>query len=370
MSYDHLRAIRDSDLPATQRAVLGAVVLRAGEAGCWASQSTIAADTGLGERTVRRDLAALVAAGLLVASPDPGRTTTYTLGQAPAPRATLAPRAGAPAGRAGVPRHHVPPTPAPRAREMPMEEPMVISPPISPHERARAQEPTCPGPGPVTAEAAPGSPATPTSTSSASTSTPSSPTTTTTTTGATPTTPAAATAAASSLPVRTSPSDAVGTTSTIGETSSSSPSSDRTPTGIATTATGSDDLLAYAHAWLAEGGLLRGPLAPLPPRDLAALRAALRDGWTAEDVRLVGDWVRGSGERDAVWLREQRHGWAGLLSPGRARQRLDAAREWSRGGRPSAAPARTAGAPRRGVGVWDLWEGVDEVTTREVIDAV
>lgn len=133
MSYDHLRAIRDSALPATERAVLNAVVLRAGDDGCWASQATIALDTGLGERTVRRDLARLVAGGLLLASHRPGRTTTYTLGATPAPRATPAPdatpapRARAPAPPAGPPRHDVPPTPAPRADEMPTEEPKVIS---------------------------------------------------------------------------------------------------------------------------------------------------------------------------------------------------------------------------------------------------
>lgn len=147
MSWDALRAIRDSALPATQRAVAHNVVLRAGDDGCWASQATIAADTGLGERTVRRDLTILVEAGVLSAIERPGRTTVYAFfGVAARPSTAPAPHARVRGVEDGTPRHHVPPTPAPRAGtpapradEMPSEIPLGNEDPLPPTPSPRGE---------------------------------------------------------------------------------------------------------------------------------------------------------------------------------------------------------------------------------------
>jgi hypothetical protein len=110
--------------------------------------------------------------------------------------------------------------------------------------------------------------------------------------------------------------------------------------------------------------LLRGLLSPIPSRDLAALTGAHRDGWTASDVGLVGEWVAHATDDDARWLRERRHGWAAILSAGRARVRLDAARAWDARGRTHLTPTTTTGR-RAGLALDDLYHDVPEV-----IDAV
>jgi hypothetical protein len=65
--------------------------------------------------------------------------------------------------------------------------------------------------------------------------------------------------------------------------------------------------------------------------------------------------VRASGEKEARWLREQGHTWSAVLSPGRARQRLAAARGWVDRGEVDAAPARGLGGPARGI-LDDIWQ--------------
>jgi hypothetical protein len=71
-------ATRGSRLTANERWVLTCIALRESvSSGCWASMTTLADDTGLGERTVYRVVASLVASGVLFAEARPGRTTVY-----------------------------------------------------------------------------------------------------------------------------------------------------------------------------------------------------------------------------------------------------------------------------------------------------
>lgn len=86
-TYDVIRSTRRSSLTPAQRLLLICISYRAGEDGdCWASAPTLAEDTGLSERHVRRELAALVQCGALTADMRPGRTTVYRVsGQIPTP---------------------------------------------------------------------------------------------------------------------------------------------------------------------------------------------------------------------------------------------------------------------------------------------
>jgi hypothetical protein len=127
-SYGVQHLIRGSSLTATERQVLNDVVLYAdGDEGlCFASQETIAENTALGSRTVRRDLATLTRLGILEEVDDPSRRTkTYRVVPAaiPArPAATPAPHAGLPGTTCRSPRQDVPVTPAPRADKQIREE--------------------------------------------------------------------------------------------------------------------------------------------------------------------------------------------------------------------------------------------------------
>lgn len=90
---------------------------------CDASQGTMATLTGMAERTIRKWLSVLVETGYIVDITDPPRMgvprTYVTTGRATLEltigASTPAPSAAPPAPNAGVPRHLVPPTPAPNA---------------------------------------------------------------------------------------------------------------------------------------------------------------------------------------------------------------------------------------------------------------
>lgn len=147
-SYEVHLASRYSDLTATERAVLREVAMYAnGDDGvCFASQETLAADTQLSPRTVRRDLAELERLGVLVVVPDrTRRTTVYQVDVAriPAPGARVpAPRAS----RHTVPpgttcqgdRHQVPGRPAPGAYDPSGSDPGSVNPSPQPPPASRA----------------------------------------------------------------------------------------------------------------------------------------------------------------------------------------------------------------------------------------
>ena len=84
--------------------VLGSFVSD-GESDAWPSLTTLVSMTGLSHRGVRKALRALEGANLVTTEHVSGRSSRYRLSSTPAPRA-------------GVPRHLVPPTPAPRAPEV------------------------------------------------------------------------------------------------------------------------------------------------------------------------------------------------------------------------------------------------------------
>ena len=84
--------------------VLGSFVSD-GESDAWPSLTTLVSMTGLSHRGVRKALRALEGANLVTTEHVSGRSSRYRLSSTPAPRA-------------GVPRHLVPPTPAPRSPEV------------------------------------------------------------------------------------------------------------------------------------------------------------------------------------------------------------------------------------------------------------
>ena len=81
-----------------------------GQSDAWPSVATLASMTGLSERAVRTALRALEGANLV--------TTEYVSGRASRYRLACASTAHTPAPPAGVPRHLLPPTPAPPAPEV------------------------------------------------------------------------------------------------------------------------------------------------------------------------------------------------------------------------------------------------------------
>jgi len=75
---DRTRAILRSGLTSTEKIVLIAICDYADESGaCWPSASTLAADTGLDERTIRRMVAALAKGACLVLEERRGRSTIF-----------------------------------------------------------------------------------------------------------------------------------------------------------------------------------------------------------------------------------------------------------------------------------------------------
>lgn len=78
MTFQTVDAVIDAYRgPAVMKLVLIVVAKHDGDGGCWASVSTIAAETGLSERTVQRALADLHAAGVLGRDERRGRSTVY-----------------------------------------------------------------------------------------------------------------------------------------------------------------------------------------------------------------------------------------------------------------------------------------------------
>jgi hypothetical protein len=103
-SYTVIAATRGTSLTLAERHVLTHMAMRAGEEGrCWASQATIAEDTGLTDRTVRTAVSGLRAKGILVYQGDgPNHTDIYTFDLAAIVRCKGKPHTGE-RGRARTP---------------------------------------------------------------------------------------------------------------------------------------------------------------------------------------------------------------------------------------------------------------------------
>lgn len=101
--------------------------------------------------------------------------------------------------------------------------------------------------------------------------------------------------------------------------------------------------IAEGLPWSVHIGSAKGILPTMPVPHQQAIRGAVRDGCTAEDVRMLTDWLLNSGEHDGGWWRSKGHGWGPVLKDWRSRVKV--AREWSRAGRPTGPPSRAAPLP-------------------------
>ena len=80
MAWQHIRLVRELDLPHVEKLVLFALASRVDESGeCWPSLGTLRKDTGLAQRTVQYRLRSLVARGLVSCEERRGATTVLRL---------------------------------------------------------------------------------------------------------------------------------------------------------------------------------------------------------------------------------------------------------------------------------------------------
>ena len=137
MSWQHIHAVRDLELPHVEKVILYALASRVDDHGaCWPSLDTLAKDAGLARRTLQYHLGTLVDTGLVSRAERRGATTVMRLHlREPDTSAADARAHGTEADMHGVHGdvHAVFETHAPRASE-------VKELPLNPQELPRARE--------------------------------------------------------------------------------------------------------------------------------------------------------------------------------------------------------------------------------------